>query len=170
MPAYFFLLAPAAGLAVDALLHAVLARLAPAAGPIRLQFLSFAGGAAVMVFLLCVMLAGSPSSAVDRAGYFALHFLIYAVYGFVFFNVISANVSSLRVRVLKEMLARDPAPMDAATLTERYSTRGMLLGRLARLESGGQIEARGGRYHLRKRALARLAAFFGGLRWLLLGV
>jgi hypothetical protein len=169
MPVWILLLAPAAGLVIDALLHAVLARLAPAAGPIRVQFVSFATGAVVAVVLLGALLAGSPFSTADRIGYFVLHLLIYGSLGSLFFNVISANVSSLRVRILKELLAQDPAPMDSGTLSARYSTRGLVLGRLARLESGGQIEARDGRYYLRKSGLALLAACFVGLRRLLLG-
>jgi hypothetical protein len=92
MPVWMLLLAPAAGLAVDALLHAVLARLAPAAGPIRVQFVSFALGAVVAVVLLGALLAGSPFSAADKVGYFVLHLLIYGAFGSLF-SVISANVS-----------------------------------------------------------------------------
>ena len=160
------LLAPAAGLLVDAAMQAVLAT---RAGPIRIQFLSFAAGGVVTITLLLAMLADSPFTGGDKAGYFALHLLIYACYGFCFFNVISANVSSLRVRILKEMLAHDPAPMPNAALSARYSAREMLLSRLARLESGGQIEARSGRYYLRKGGIVLIGRFFAGLRRLLLG-
>jgi hypothetical protein len=169
MPVLLLLLAPAAGLLVDTVLQAALARLEIRAGPIRLQFLAFAAGAVVTVLLLCVMLSGAPFSTADKAGYLLLHLLIYACYGFCFFNVISANVSSLRVRILRELLAQDPTPIPAATLSAHYSAREMLLSRLTRLESGGQIEARDGRYHLRKGGIALIGRLFAVLRRLLLG-
>jgi len=162
------LLAPAAGLLADMVLHAALARLVVRAGHIRLQFVSFAAGALVTLALLTAMLFGSPFTTADTAGYLALHMLIYACLGFCFFNVISANVSSLRIRMLKEMLRLDPAPMEYAALCARYSAREMLLSRLARLESGGQIEVRAGRYHLCKGGLSLVGRFFAGLRRLLL--
>jgi hypothetical protein len=82
--------------------------------------------------------------------------------------VISANVSSLRIRILKEMLAQDPAPMENAALRAQYSASEMLLSRLARLERGGQIEARAGRYYLRKSGISLIGRFFAALRRLLL--
>src|SRR5687768_12054335 len=90
------LLAPAAGLALDAVLQATLARVV-ALGPRRLQFVSFAAGALVTALLLGAMLVDAPFGAADKVGYLALHLLIYACGGFCFFNVISASVSSLRI-------------------------------------------------------------------------
>jgi hypothetical protein len=162
------LLAPAAGLLTDVLLQAALPRLATRSGHIRLQFFSFGAGAVTTVILLAAMMYRWPFTAPDRAGYFVLHFLIYACFGFCFFNVISANVSSLRVRILKEMLARHPAPMGNAALRAQYSAREMLAARLARLERGGQIDARAGRYYLRKKSIALIGGFFAALRRLLL--
>jgi hypothetical protein len=166
--ALLLLVAPAAGLLVDVALQAVLARLVMRAGPIRLQFLSFGAGGFVAGILLAAMLFRWSFTVADRAGYLVLHMLIYACFGFCFFNVISANVSSLRVRILKEMLAQDPAPMGNSALSAKYSAREMLLSRLARLESGGQIEVRAGRYYLRKKSIALIGRFFAALQRLLL--
>jgi hypothetical protein len=161
------LLAPAAGLAVDALLQLALARVL-ALGPRRLQFVAFAGGGAVAAAILWTMLAGSPFSPADRLGYFALHLLIYACAGFFFFNVISANVSSLRVRILKEMLERHPAPMEEARLAASYSARHILATRLTRLQQGGQVEARDGRFYLRGSGILLIGGPFAALRRFLL--
>lgn len=163
------LLAPAAGLAANAALHAILARTTTGLGPIRLQFVAFGAGALVTLALLAAMLAASPFPAKDQAGYFVLHALIYACFAFCFFNVISANVSSLRVRILKEALAQDPAPMADGALGARYSAREILLARLARLEAGGQVEVRTGRYYLKRSGLSLVGRLFAGLRRLLLG-
>ena len=162
------LVAPAAGLAANVLIHAFLARAATAIGPIRVQFIAFGGGALVMLAILTTLLLRSSFSAADSVGYFISHALIYACFGFCLFNVISANVSSLRVRILKEMLAQDPVPMTDATLSARYSAREMVLARLARLEAGGQIELHGGRYRLRRSGLTLLGRVFAALRRFLL--
>ena len=162
------LIAPIAGLLANILLQVALARLAPWTGHIRLQFFSFGAGAVITASVLAAMIFRRPFTPVDATGYFALQMLIYAFYGFCFFNVISANVSSLRIRILKEMLAQDPAPMGNAMLRARYSAREMLLSRLARLERGRQIKARGGRYYLRKSSILLIGKFFASLRRLLL--
>ena len=162
------LLAPALGLLANVVAQMALSRLNLPLGPVRLQFVSFALGALVALLLLAGMLSEFPIGSADKAGYLAEHLLIYACFGFCFFNVISANVSSLRVRIVKELLAQDPTPMADATLQARYSAREMLLARLARLEAGGQIENRGGRYYLRKRGIAMIGGLFDALRRLLL--
>jgi hypothetical protein len=163
------LIAPAAGLLVDAALHMLLARVIRGLGPIRIQFLSFAVGGLITVAILAGTLGHSSLTAADKAGLLVLHVLIYACYGFCFFNVVSANVSSLRVRLIKELLAQDPAPIRKEILYSRYSAREMVFSRLKRLESGGQIRAAEGRYYLRRRGIVAISTVFTGLRQLLLG-
>ena len=87
------------------------------------------------------MLIELPASGAEKLGYLVRHLLIYACYGFVFFNVINVNVSSLRARLPEELLARHTAPLPDAELQARCSSREIVLTRLARLEVGGQIEA-----------------------------
>jgi hypothetical protein len=89
-------------------------------------------------------------------------------FGFFFFNLISANVSSLRVRILQEMLRRHPAPMDDSLLVARYSARDILRTRLSRLQQVGQIEARQGRYYLRRSGILVIGGPFAALRRFLL--
>src|SRR5260221_11938924 len=163
------LLARATGLLVDVALQAVLARLGTRFGPIRLQFVSFGAGAVVTLALLAEGTASISASTQDKAAYVVSHMLIYACYGFCFYNVIGANVSSVRVRIVKELLAQYPAPMPVAVLSARYSASEMLRARLARLESGGQIEALQSRYYLRKRGMGLISVIFAGLAPVLLG-
>jgi hypothetical protein len=168
VPTPILLIAPAAGLLIDIALQAILPRLSPHSGPIRLQFISFAAGAGLTLALVIAMLGTSSLTLADRAGYLVLHALIYGCAGFFFFNVISANVSSLRVRIVREMLAKHPTPLADTTLRERYSAREMISMRLERLHRGGQIERREGRYFLRKRGLRVVSGVFTTLRGLLL--
>jgi hypothetical protein len=71
--------------------------------------------------------------------------------------------------MLKEYLARDPAPLSDAELYARYPAADMVSARLARLEAGGQILARDGRYYLKGGGVAIIGAFFAGLRCVLFG-
>ncbi len=162
------LLAPILGLVADVILQAALTRIVSRPPHIRLQFVSFAAGGFLALGLLVFLLSGVPATGADKSGYLVLYLLIYACFGFCFFNVISANVSSLRLRMLKELLALDPQPMADAVLRKRYSAQEMVLSRLARLEGGGQIECRSDRYYLRKSGVSLIGRFFAGLRQLLL--
>lgn len=166
---FLLLLAPAAGLAADVVLQAVLSRFVSGEANLRVQFISLGAGLLLTALLLYFLHSGSRLVPMDNIGYALVHLLTYACFGFIFFNMISANISSLRVRMLKEYLARGPAPLADAELYAKYPAADMVSARLARLEAGGQILARDGRYYLRGRGVAMIGAFFAGLRSLLLG-
>jgi hypothetical protein len=165
----WLVVAPLAGIAADLLVHMILARAALPGAPVRIQFVAIAVGLAVTGVILAVMLIDTPMPAMDVAGRFALHLLAYICLGFVLFNVVNANVSSLRIRMLKEYLAHDPAPFADSDMFLRYPAREILEGRLVRLQAGGQIEARDGRFHISGRLVVTVGRFFAALRALLLG-
>jgi hypothetical protein len=161
-------LVPVGGLAVDVLVHLVLARLLPGGAHVRIQFIAFGFAMAATVAVLAAVLWRHPFGTADRLGYLCLNAIIFACLGFGLFNVINANVSSLRVRMLKEYLALDPAPLPDATILQRYPAREILAARLARLEAGGQIYRVGDRYHAHTGGVVLIGRFFGALRRLLL--
>lgn len=160
--------APVLGLAANVLCQVVVSRLPLALGPVRRQFASFGGGGLVTLLGLGFVLPGSGLGLADAAGYFLLHSLGYAFAGFIFFNVINMNVSSLRVRILKEYLQVDPAPLAESVLREKYSARGMLAARLERLHAGHQLTRRNGRYYLQPGGVLVIAHIFAFLKRLLL--
>jgi hypothetical protein len=164
----FLFVAPLAGLALDALLQMILVRIVAGDAHVRLQFVAFGTGMILTATLLAGMLWQVALPMADRVGYLALHCAAYACLGFGLFNVINANVSSLRVRMLKEYLANDPVPLPDEAVYRRYPAREILEARLGRLERGGQIEARGGRLYLRGGAVVRIGHFFAALQRLLL--
>lgn len=161
-------LVPLAGLAVDAFAHVVLARILPGGAHVRIQFAAFAIGLLATVAILAAVLWRLPIRPLDRAGYLLLNAIIFACLGFGLFNVINANVSSLRVRMLKEYLALDPAPLPDAAILRRYPAREILAARLARLEAGGQIYRVNGRYHAHTGGVVLVGRLFSALRGLLL--
>ncbi len=161
-------LAPLTGFATNMLAHIVLARAFRGGAHVRIQFVSIGLGMAVTVIMLTQFLWQHPFSAIDRVGYLLLHALVYLCLGFGLFNVINANVSSLRVRMLKEYLSTDPEPISDAAMFERYPSREILNARLARLMVGGQIVMRNDHYHPLNGGVALIGRFFSALRRLLL--
>lgn len=161
-------LAPVLGFAVDILAHAVLARIFPGGAHVRIQFVSFGLGMAVVAAVLIPLLWQYPFASMDRIGYLLLHTMIYTCLGFGLFNVINANVSSLRVRMLKEYMSADPAPLSDAAMFARYPAGEILAARLARLLAGEQICVKDGRYYPREGGVALIGQFFAVLRRLLL--
>lgn len=167
-PVLYLPLAPLAGIVVDALAHALLARMIAGGAHVRIQFLSFALGLSAVAGLLACLLWSHPFSTPDRIGYLLLYFMVYACLGFGLFNVINANVSSLRVRMLKEYHAVDPEPLTDAAMFARYPAEEILTARLERLVTGGQIRLEGGRYFHCEGGVALIAGLFSCLRRLLL--
>ncbi len=161
-------LVPLLGFGVDMLAHAILARVFPGGAHVRIQFASFGIGMAVVVAALVYLLWQNPFSPADRIGYLLLHIMVYTCLGFGLFNVINANVSSLRVRMLKEYRTADPLPLSDAAMFARYPAAEILAARLARLSTGGQINIRDGRYFPCAGGVALIAGFFAVLRRLLL--
>ncbi len=156
------------GLITDVISHAILSRIIGSRSHLRIQFFSFGIGALVSGILLILILGFMQLGVADRLGYFMLHMIVYATFGFVFFNMVNANISSLRVRILKEYLVRDPTPIPLSELYRIYSAAEMLSSRLVRLETGKQIECRNGRCYLMKRGIVWIGKFFSGMRLLLL--
>lgn len=162
------LLAPFIGLTGNVLLQIILVRLVPGGAHLRIQFLSFGFGIVITALILVDLLGQSQFAPVDRMGYLLLHLITYACLGFCFFNMINANVSSLRVRLLKEYYSHDPFPLPDAAIFQRYPSGEILEARLARLESGRQIYMTGGCYYVRKGVVTLIGQFFAVLRRFLL--
>lgn len=161
-------LAPILGLAVNVMAQFVISRLPLAIGHVRRQFLSFGCGLAAVGLWLALRLPSAGFTPLAGAGYVALHLLSYVMVGFIFFNVINLNISSLRIRMLKEYLREYPQPLADRVLREKYHTRGMLEARLERLTHGGQISQRGDRYYFQHSLVVVIGHFFAFLQKFLL--
>jgi hypothetical protein len=159
---------PLVGLMVNALAQLALGRLPLPIGQVRRQFISFGFGIAATVGLLVAQAHQGRPSGMDLWGDFLLGTGTYVCLGFCLFNLINANLSSLRVRMLREYLRVSPTPLSDAHLTALYPAGLILDSRLERLGAGGQIIEVGGRYQARDGAVVKIATFFAALRRLLL--
>ena len=156
------------GFVINIITHIVLARIYTEGVHVRIQFVSFGLGVVFVVSILISLLWHLPFALEDRIGYLILHTLIYACLGFGLFNVINANVSSLRVRMIKEYLSAEPVPLPDTILFARYPASEILAVRLTRLIEGNQICVKNGLYFPRERGVALIGKFFAFFRYLLL--
>ena len=88
----------------------------------------------------------------------------YTGLAFGYWAFLNLNLTSLRIRVLKEISAAPGGTLPYATLAQRYGDREMVERRLARLEEAGQVARRGEYYVLRAPGLVRVARLIGLVR------
>jgi len=84
---------------------------------------------------------------------------------FCYWTFLNLNITSLRIRVLRDLLKRGGA-MPLTDLLASYPDEERLQRRLDRLAGGGQIASRNGRWVLRSPSpLLMMARCFEALRW-----
>jgi len=118
------------------------------------------GPALVCGFLLGLFIAAAivaanvpPAiSAADLAGLWATLGLTYVALAFGFWAFLNLNMTSLRIRMLRELL-RSEHGMARAELFDRYSPEEFLRRRLVRLERSGDLALFDGHYSVRSRKL-----------------
>jgi hypothetical protein len=93
---------------------------------------------------------------------------LYGAWWFIFLNFTQGLESSLRIRLLNEVLAHG-GRIDRATLLARYNDSALLGLRLARMEEAGAVVLRDGRLFVASTGLRLIAGVFRTLKRLLLG-
>jgi hypothetical protein len=83
-------------------------------------------------------------------------------------NFVNLNFTSLRIRLLKELLDSGGAEA-AAEILRKYGSRAILRRRIERLLDWGQLERVNDRYLAKEGSFLRLALFFTFLKKLMLG-
>jgi hypothetical protein len=159
---------PFAGILANVLGHVAISRLPLPRGPVRRQFVSFAIGLAIVIYLSFVRRPIPDAGPAQAIPGILLSCLSYSFYGFVFFNALNANVSSLRVRLIRELAHAGPDGIATHELRTRYGREHILQVRLERLLTGGQLYLRDGRYHLKRGGVWWIGRLFALLRQVLL--
>jgi hypothetical protein len=122
---------------------------------------SLAGGAVLSIIAVAVLGKGSPAAI-------AIAVLAYGAWWFIALNLIQALESSLRVRLLREVMAAG-GRIPVARLEARYNDRSLLGLRLSRLRAAGAIAERGGRLFVVSPGLRAIAGFFRLLKKICVG-
>jgi hypothetical protein len=108
-------------------------------------------GLAVMAAIVVANLPAATSVA-DLAGLWSTLGLTYIALAFGFWAFLNLNMTSLRIRILRELLHSEHG-MARAELFERYSAEEFLRRRVARLERSGDLALIDGRCSLGSRKL-----------------
>lgn len=132
--------------------------LSPAAPIVR----SYAGGCAAGAICSLGLSWGGEWADVLTA------LLTFGGLSYAYSNFINVNYSSLRLRILKEMV-RDGDETTLAGLQARYGSEAILDRRLTRLVEWGQLRKLSGRFHAERGGFYRLGLAFRLLKKLLLG-
>ena len=136
-------LLPFAGLAVDVVVQVLVLRAGARFG--RSLAAGFAAGAAAMAALLCLPAFAGCGGDSGREGISLLVYGAYVGFGFGYFSFLNLNQASLRVRIMKELLA-EGGSMAMDELLQRYNADHILDARLARLLEGRKIHQQRGVY------------------------
>ncbi len=161
-------LAPVIAAGVDVAAHLLFSHVLPRGAQRKAILIAFAMGLAALTLLtLSAFPEGLPLK--ERLAYTALNLAAYWGLAFGYFGFVNLNIASLRIRVLKELLASPGQRLDTAELLARYDAKAVLEKRLERLVDGRQLELRDGRYHSGQPVFLNLARLMDGLKWAILG-
>lgn len=161
-------LAAVVGLAVYSGCHLLLSRMWQMASPYPVLIGSFFPGMITMAGATAVGLRALHASPSDWIGYGCLNVVTYGALGWGYFHFVNLCIASLRIRILEELMERSgEAP--SSHLFSRYNDEQMITARLERLERGGHLICRDGRYVGGKPHFLYVSRLFDVLRRIVLG-
>jgi hypothetical protein len=161
-------LAPIAGLAANVAMHVAVSHAVPSLGFLARAALGLLGGAGTTGAIGAIALAREPIGRLDAGMLWLLGMLTYLALGFGYFNFVNLNVTSLRVRLLRELLERHPDGLVRDDIIRRYGAQAVLRLRLERLVRSGQVVVRGDRLFIGRKGVLLIARIFTLLRRLVI--
>jgi hypothetical protein len=162
---WMFAFAPLVGLGANVLAQALVARfLAGRIGKAMIASMLFGLATAVATAALGSTSWGRSSEAIADWGTLLI---TYSALSFGFWAFLNLNATSLRVRMLREMLHAG-GTMTRAELLQRYPPEEFLSRRLGRLQRNGQMTLYEGRWRIRLTTLLRIARCMAFLRAIIL--
>jgi len=96
-----------------------------------------------------------------------LNILTYVGLAFGYFNFVNCNVTSLRIRLLRELLEHHPQGLDQKEILNKYGADEVLSVRLNRLTKNGYLVLRGERYYIGRPGILAIARVFDVLIWII---
>jgi hypothetical protein len=156
-------LAPVVGLAADAVVQIACAHATRRMGA------SIIAGVllGLATTAICTGLALAAPSLADAVATWLVSIATYLALAFGYWGFLNLNITSLRIRMLREILSGGDG-ISRAALIAGYTDEEMLRRRLDRLVGGRQLSYSDGRYRLESQTLLFLARFLMFLRVLLL--
>ncbi len=161
-------LAPVAGLAADFLCHVLAAWLGGERRPFLCILAGVAGGLLVMAALSVWALAGMGVAMADWLAFLAFNGVTYLALAYGYYNFVQLNITSLRIRILQELLAAEHS-LRVDELLEQYGARELVEKRIARLTAGNLIVLKDGRFYGRSSPLLLVARGIHFMKLVVLG-
>ncbi|HLN38113.1 MAG TPA: hypothetical protein VK337_10050 [Xanthobacteraceae bacterium] len=159
-------IAPVAGLALNVLTQIMTAHLSR--GKIGASIIiGILGGLALTLAVIALAHTAAPGATGGFADTWLLGVTTYLALAFGFWAFLNLNITSLRIRILRE-LVRAGGSLALSDMPVLYSGAERLRRRLERLENGGQIVCKDGRWRLRSWQVLAIARCVEALRNLIL--
>lgn len=170
MEGYLFVVsAPLAGLAVNVAIQTGLLRVARGYRVGRSVVAGFFTGVIAASLMTQAGLDAMPVRfPLDPLGYWTTNIIAYLALAFCYWAFLNLNITSLRIRILRELLAAPNHALPLDALASAYRPDEMLERRLKRLINVGQAREQDGRYVLAARQFLLLARCVESFRALIL--
>jgi hypothetical protein len=160
--------APVTGLAVFCAVHLLSSRLWRFTNPYRPVQLGCVVGLAATVAESWIGLARVLAGPGDSAALVTLNSFCYFAFAYGYFGFVNLNLTSLRIRILAEMLDCG-GELPASELLARYAMDHVAAIRVGRLIAGKHLLERGGRIYSGRRLLLFVAGVIRMLQRAILG-
>lgn len=134
--------------------------------PLRRLITGFLVGLGVLGVSLGMLRARQGAWELETAG---LSLGLYLMLSFCYFNFINLNMTSIRIRLLRELLGAGEQGLLRTEVVGRYGAHHVLHVRLERLTQGGEVRHSGDAYVLAGSSVRVIAVIFDILRWLVTG-
>jgi len=131
--------------------------------------LSFGVGLLVTAGVTLFVFFQPPWAALDDLlSFLAMNIIAYSALGWCYFHFVNLCISSLRIRVLEEIIDAGGA-LPTADLGALYDNRKMTAVRIERLTSSGHLVSHDARFYSGKQGFLIVARIFKLLRWFIIG-
>lgn len=163
----WLVLAPVAGLAADFVCHVLASWLSRERRPFPCLLAGSAGGLLVMAALSVWGLAGMGAAWADWLALLAFNGVTYLALAYGYFNFVQLNITSLRIRILQELLDAEHG-LTVDELVGRYGARELVEKRITRLTARNLIVLKDGRFYCRASPLLLVARVINLMKFVVL--
>ena len=149
--------APLLALVADVALHVVFANIGRPGKHLGPVILAFSGGLLALLAFTYTGLQFVAHTRRDQAAFVVLNAGAYGALGYCYFTFVNLTATSLRMRLLRELLKSTAPSLSTTALSSGYQAREVLDVRLDRLVKWGQIAVKNKRYVLQGTAFSVLS-------------
>ncbi len=157
------LIRPVAGMGINAVGLMISLRVFQRLGYIGSVVLGFVLGLLSIVAMEASQFASAQAFSLDLWARILGDFALYGCLAYLFFTAINIGESSIRVRILREVL-KGGSSISEKSLLQAYDEQTIVQSRLDRMLKKGLLVRQGDRYILRSRGLLAMASIFRGLK------